>query len=54
MWLNDRVDKNLFVIIQFCLAINLSVALVTCFMTFPALFVCVRKQEVEYNLIYYR
>jgi hypothetical protein len=54
MWSNDRIDKNLFVIIQFRLAINLSVALVTCFMTFPALFVSVRKQEVEYNLIYYR
>jgi hypothetical protein len=54
MWLNDRIDKNLFVIIRFRLAINLSVALVTCFMTFPALFVFVRKQEVEYNFIYYR
>jgi len=43
MWLNDRIDKNLFVIIQFRLAINLSLALVTCFMTFPALFVSVRK-----------
>lgn len=54
LWLKDHVDKNLFVIIQFHLAINLSVALVTCFMTFSALFVCVRKQEVEYKLIYYR